>query len=116
MTADRRYWLGSQEITAWSRPRAVEVAEVALTRDGHRAYWAELDPPSPGGRRRVVIAARYPGKKIDPPTKLPVVVDLWVPRDGETDGGPVELEELELAGIGELYRSREEADATTGGW
>ena len=116
MSAAGRYWLGSQEFTAWSEPRAVALTEVALARNDHRAYWADLDPPSPGGRRRVVIAARHPGKDIDPPSRLPVVVDLWFPRDDSKHDGPVELDELELAGVGELYASRDEAGATTGGW
>ena len=63
-----------------------------------------------------MIAARYPGKTVDPPASLPVVVDLWVPRDASVDGGRIALEELELAGVGELYETREDAEATTGGW
>ncbi|MDP8942716.1 MAG: hypothetical protein M3N16_01125 [Actinomycetota bacterium] len=103
-------------MTGWSGARAVRLVGVAGERNGHRAYWAALDPPGPHGEETIILAPRYDGDSIAPPSELPLTVDIWLPGRGESPGQPVDLDAVERDGIGELYSSPEAAAPTTGGW
>lgn len=116
MGNDADIWLGSQEVSGWSGARAVRMLGVAGERNEHRAYWAAVDPPGPHGEVSVVLAPRHVGDSIDPPSELPLKVDIWLPGEGESPGEAVDLDAMERDGIGELYSSREQAAVTTGGW
>jgi hypothetical protein len=92
------FYLGSGELTAWSVPRAVYLLEPA----DRGAYGVRLDPAAPDGATEVLLRPRYQGDKLEPRSELPLhvnVLDL---------GGT-------LIGVGELYATRSEAAATTGG-
>ena len=89
---------------------------MAGERNGHRAYWAALQPPGPEGEEFVILAPRYVGETVVPPSELPLTVDIWRPGRGEAPGQAVDLEAMERDGVGELYSSPEAAAATKGGW
>ena len=109
-------WLGSQEVTGWSGARAVRLIGIAGERNGHGAYWAAIEPPGPHGEASIVLAPRYVGDSISPPSELPLKVDIRLPARGEAPGDPVDLDAMTRDGIGELYPAHEAAAATTGGW
>jgi hypothetical protein len=92
------FYLGSQELTAWAVPRAVRLLEPA---GGDGRVRAALDPPAPDGATELVLAPRYAGDSLAD-AEPPVHVNVFAP-DGT------------LVAVGELYRTREEAAATTGG-
>lgn len=91
------FYLGSEELTAWSVPRAGRV--VGPVGSGVRV---QLDPPAPDGSAEVEVVPRYEGTSIDPVSEWPLHVNVLT-GDGT------------LTGVGELYRTRSEAAATTGG-
>ena len=92
------FYLGSEELTAWSVPRAVYL----LAAGGHGAYRVRLDPPSPDGAAELVLRPRYEGDSLEPTSELPLHVNVL------DDGGT-------LVAVGELYATQAEAASTTGG-
>ena len=92
------FYLGSEELTAWSVPRAVHLLSPAE----RGAYRVRLDPPAPDGAAELVLRPRYEGDSLKPPTELPLHVNVL---DGA--GG--------LVAVGELYATEAEAAATAGG-
>lgn len=96
MTVAADYYLGSNELTVWAVPRAVSI--VGDFPDGVRV---ELDPPAADGSRDFVLRPRYAGDSISA-TEPPIVVNIFSPNGGHV-------------GVGELYRTRDEAARTNGG-
>jgi hypothetical protein len=96
VTSTTTYYLGSNELTAWARPRAVAILEQVS--GGIRVA---LDPPAPGGATDLVLRPRYAGESIGG-TELPVTVNIF-----DREGSHI--------GIGELYATAEEAGDTSGG-
>jgi hypothetical protein len=92
------FYLGSEELTAWSVPRAVY-----LLASGERgAYRVRLDPAAPDGTAEVVVRPRYEGDALEPSGELPLHVTVFDDRGA-------------LVARGELYATQAEAAATTGG-
>jgi hypothetical protein len=60
----------------------------------------------------VVLAPRYEGDSLGDGLAPPVIVNIFLPQDGVEPGAPVELDALRHDGIGTLYLTREEAEAT----
>ncbi len=92
---DADFYLGSQELTGWSQPRAVSIVG-----DAPGGLRVELDPPAGDGTRKFILRPRYAGDVISE-TAPPVVVNVFA-----MDGSHV--------GLGELYRTRAEAVASNG--
>jgi hypothetical protein len=92
------FYLGSEELTAWSVPRAVYLLAPA-DGGGHRV---RLDPPAPDGAAELVLRPRYAGGSLESPSELPVEVNVL------DDAGT-------LVAVGELYADESAAAATTGG-
>ena len=99
-------FLGSSEVPAWAGAREVRLLGSAGERDGRAGHWAALGPPGPSGLAEVILAARHAGQRLDPPSELPMSVDLWVPGAGEQPGDPVDLDRIDRVGVGELYGGR----------
>lgn len=57
------FYLGSEELTAWSVPRAVHLLAPA-ERGGYRV---RLDPPAPDGADELAFRPRYEGDSLEPP-------------------------------------------------
>jgi hypothetical protein len=91
------FYLGSEELTAWSVPRAVYL----LAPDDRGGFRVRLDPPAPDGVAELVLRPRHVGGSLESPS-LPL--DVNVIDDGGT-----------LVAVGELYADESAAAATTGG-
>jgi hypothetical protein len=59
-----------------------------------------------------VMAPRYEGDSLGERLAPPVIVNIFLPKDVVEPGAPVELGALRHDGIGTLYATREEAEAT----
>lgn len=92
------FYLGSEELTAWSVPRAVHLLAPA----DRGAYRVRLEPPAPDGAAELVLRPRYADGSLDPPSELPLQVNVL------DDAGT-------LVAVGELYDSEAGAAATKGG-
>jgi hypothetical protein len=103
-------YLSSREVTNWATPRAVRLG----SSPGHpELRWAELEPVGADeAPEHVLLAPRYEGDSLGDDLAPPVIVNIFLPRDGVEPGAPVELDALRHDGIGTLYATREEADAT----
>ena len=110
MSAPSVLYLSSREVTNWATPRAVSLGGSP----GHRELrWAELEPVGADeGPEHVVLAPRYEGDSLGDDVSPPVIVNIFLPQDGVEPGAPVELGALRHDGIGTLYATREEAEAT----
>jgi hypothetical protein len=101
-------YLSSREITSWAVPRAVRLG----SSPGHlELRWAELEEAG-GGPCHVVLAPRYEGDSLGDRLNPPVIVNIFLPPDGVEPGAPVGLDALRHDGIGTLYATREDAEAT----
>ena len=103
-------YLSSREVTNWATPRAVRLGKSP----GHpELRWAELEATDAlGAPQSVVLAPRYEGDTLGVELDPPVIVNIFLPPDGLAPGAPVELDALRHDGIGTLYATREEAEAT----
>ena len=103
-------YLSSREITNWATPRAVRLG----SSPGHpELRWAELEPlGGDGPPQHVLLAPRYEGDSLGDDLSPPVIVNIFLPPDGVEPGAPVEPGALPHDGIGTLYATREEAEAT----
>ncbi|MDQ6876476.1 MAG: hypothetical protein M3082_02020 [Candidatus Dormibacteraeota bacterium] len=110
------FYLGSNEITDWSVGRCCHILGRVdcLTQDLDLAVWAEIDPPGPRGETVVVLAPRYRGDRRAVRASRPVVVNVLRAAEGARPGIAVSADQLTLTGVGEIYGSRAEADATHG--
>jgi hypothetical protein len=101
-------YMSSHEVTNWATPRAVRLGRSP----GHpELRWAALEGTG-GGTRHVVLAPRYEGDSLADGLSPPVIVNIFLPPDGAEPGGPVGLDALRHDGVGTLYATREEAEAT----
>ena len=73
-----------------------------------------IDPPGPLGETTVVVAPRYAGDTVAVRGERPITVNIFR-QEPPAPGGRVKRPRLVLAGIGEVYASFDEADATQGG-
>jgi hypothetical protein len=103
-------YLSSREVTNWATPRAVRLGRSP----GHRELrWAELEPVGADeAPEHVLLAPRYEGDSLGDALSPPVIVNIFLPKDHVEPGAPVELDTLRHDGIGTLYATREEAEAT----
>jgi hypothetical protein len=102
--------LSSREVTSWATPREVRLGKSP----GHpELRWAELSPIDPGGApQHVVLAPRYEGDSLGAELSPPVIVNIFLAPDRLEPGAPVALDDLRHDGIGTLYATGEEAEAT----
>ena len=99
----RVLYLGSEETPAWAgRARTIDWGDPVRG----RGRWATIDPAGPDGQQQVIVAPRYAGDALDPPSEIPLTVDLWMTDDAD---------QLVRVGIGELYDDADAAAATRGG-
>jgi hypothetical protein len=111
-------YLSSREVTNWATPRAVRLGGSP----GHpELRWAELEPlDADGAPQHVLLAPRYEGDSLGDGLSPPVIVNIYLPEGDVEPGSPVEPAALRHDGIGTLYATREEAEATfaqlAGGW
>jgi len=103
-------YLSSREVTNWATPRAVRLGGSP----GHpELRWAELEATDAlGAPQSVVLAPRYEGDSLGDDLSPPVIVNIFLPQGDVEPGAPVELDALRHDGIGTLYATREEAEAT----
>ena len=113
MNHEPLFYLGSQELTAWSVPRACWPVRTIRV-DGRDHLVTRIDPPVNDGVNEVIIGPRYEGDSVHPISEWPLVVNIFVTvqYSARDDARPIDLE---LIGVGELYRSKAEAATTTGG-
>jgi hypothetical protein len=103
-------YLSSRENPSWAIPRAVRLG----SSPGHpELRWAELEPVNADDApEQVLLAPRYEGDSLGDAVSPPVIVNIFLPRERVEPGAPVELDALRHDGIGTLYATREEAEAT----
>lgn len=103
-------YLSSREVTNWATPRGVRLG----SSPGHpELRWAELEATDAlGAPQSVVLAPRYEGDSLGDDLAPPVIVNIFLPPDGAEPGASVEPDALRHDGIGTLYATREEAEAT----
>ena len=73
-----------------------------------------IDPPGPRGETTVVVAPRYAGDTVAVRGERPVTVNIFR-QEPPAPGRRIKRPRLVLTGIGEVYGSFDEAEATRGG-
>src|SRR5215472_14878594 len=111
-TAD--FYLGSEEITSWSVGRSCRILGPGGSGSGPTAVLVSIDPPGPRGEETVVVAPRYAGDTVAVRPERPVTVNIFR-REEPAPASRAKRARLVLAGIGEVYGTFDEADATQGG-
>jgi hypothetical protein len=103
-------YLSSEEAMNWAIPRAVRLGD---SPGRPELRWAELEPKDAlDAPQDVVLAPRYEGDSLGDGLAPPVIVNIFLPKDDVEPGARVELDALRHDGIGTLYATREEAEAT----
>lgn len=108
------FYLGSEEITSWAVGRSCKILGPGGSGSGPAAVLVSIDPPGPRGETTVVVVPRYAGDAVEVRRERPVTVNIFR-QAPPAPGRRVQRPRLVLAGIGEVYGSFEEADATQGG-
>jgi predicted nuclease with RNAse H fold len=113
-----RYYLSSMDSVLLEEPRECWFEKRAQFATGKEAVFAALDPPVQVRRegawkavRRVVLTARHEGYGLFPITFFPCFVYVASLVDEDAAVELLTSSELEVIGIGELYRSEKDARA-----
>jgi hypothetical protein len=112
-TAAADFYLGSEEVTSWAVGRCCRILGPGGPGTAPGAVLVSIDPPGPKGEETVVVAPRYSGDTVAVHDTRPVTVNIF--RREEPAGRRTKRARLVLTGIGEVYGSFDEADATQGG-
>jgi hypothetical protein len=111
------FYLGSLESVRFETVRKCEVLDTLIFDTGKAVAVTRIQPPvigqdlnRPDDLHTVILAPRHEGVSIDPVSEFPCFVFIAIAREGYALKSPIQPDDLEIIGWGELYRTYQDAE------